>query len=137
MAFMYLPLIQSGRELQHNYDEIIEAIDRMHLGLDILGDVGNEFVETGFFNESLYSTGNITFRSGCRQFNYRIFMFETRVVQEPVAVITERLEEFQMLNRSLVEAHNDVEVKILQISGLLKASIGKRTLHLLYLFNYL
>lgn len=124
MAFIHLPLLQTGKDQQSNYDETIEAIDRMNLGISVLKEVGNQFVETGFFNETHFLYGDDRFQSAGRQFNYRIYMFETRVITKPLEVINERIEEFKLLNRSLQAGHDNVELKILQISSLLRNSIG-------------
>lgn len=124
MAYIHLELLQSGKDQMQNYEETVEAIDYMNRGISVLQEVGNQYVQSGYFNNSYFKDGDDVFQKGSRQFNYRIYMFETRVVTVPIEVISERIEKFKINNRSLQLAYDNVQIKIEQLSSLFKDSIS-------------
>lgn len=126
-TYLYYNLVKIGK---NNYEEIVEAIDYMNLGISALQEVGNQYVDSGHFNESHFEYGDQLFQKGSRQFNYRIYMFETRVVNVPLEVINKRLEEFKLLNRTLQATYDNVQVKIQQLSSLFHDSINNIWQHI-------
>ena len=104
MSYIHVPLLQiESSRLETNYDEMIEAIDRMHLGLNLLTDVNNEILKTGIFNESTFNYGEDRYLSGGRQYNYRMFQFTSKVITAPLEEIERRIEQFEIAKYSLHE----------------------------------
>ena len=107
MTYITLPLLQDfayKQELQ--YTTLLEGIQWLRLGVNLLKATGEQFVETGLFNTTAFRIGEERFLKGGRRFNYRLFSYQTRVLDRPLEEIRRRIAEFQIANRTSIEYYS-------------------------------
>ena len=110
MTYITLPLLQDfANEQKHHYTTLLEGIHWLRSGINVLQETGEQFVETGFFNETAFIYGEDIFIKGGRRFNYRLFTYKTRVLDKPLEEIRRRIAEFQVANRTIIKHYCTVE----------------------------
>ena len=136
LAYIHVPLLRIASERQEEYySELLEAIGIMRDGLKVLREVGDYFVETGEFNNTHWEHGDDRFYTGGKQYNYRVFTFESRIVLAPLEEIRKRLTTFQVANRSLHEGMQRTESHMVKTKALLDAMVNGTWLNIVSISN--
>lgn len=103
--------------IQHLHD-FIEAIDDLII-------IGEEFVHNGNLNHTWLHVAEDKFITAAERYYYRMFQFKTRIVNRPVELIDEIIEEFHRLNRSLHNSYEEVKLRLSQFrESLLEIRVG-------------
>ena len=93
----------------HQMRMLIKTVEMMYSGLDELLQVGDNYVLTGEFDAGLFKYGYKNFTNGANNFNYRLFMFENRVILVHKLLMESKITELKLHNRTLGEAFMSVK----------------------------
>ena len=120
MSYISMDILHSGiKDESENFKEYQKGSGWLREAIVVLKEVGQSFVESGIFNESLYEKGADRFIAGCRRYNYRLFMYEERVIEKPVEVCGDLIEDFERTNRTFETAFSTTIRKIHECKTLL------------------
>jgi hypothetical protein len=109
MTWITIDLLQArikdkGYDQDKYYRNIIWRMGHINDTIHTYLLMAETFIKTGNINESLWDDTDWLFRKACVRYNYYVFLYKDRIVNGPLDVIKERIREFDLLNRRLLEA---------------------------------
>ncbi len=117
MSYITIELLQAIRDNGlYNQDKFYAEINTY---LDMVRDAIETYIDLVENNSSTYAVDQhiITatdekFDFGCRYYNFNVFLFKTRIVNLPVNVISEKIQEFERRNRTLHDARAEFGLEV-------------------------
>ena len=135
MSYVPKEILRTGLYRSYEYyDRIQLALSQLRDGLNMLIDIGENFALTGSFDETLYDDAENLIGKGSRTYNYRLYMYESRLVTRPLDEMTTIIQNFEILNRTLISNYEDYSRKNNELQNYIE-NFRNSHFHLLAEFN--
>lgn len=121
LLYMELEVVRhdTKNELSY-YDKFKRYIGEFIVAIQKLRTIAKEIFEIRQYNETIYQQAKYKFELRSRSFNYYIYMYLSRIVEDAKDIVTEQLRKFNETNSEFHDAIEDISLHTITLKANLK-----------------